>query len=967
MHRAFALLLLGLAFAAAPWSSSRVLAQSLTVDGRTDQQNAAELERLYAQSGTTRDPEEQLELVRKALEIEAELKFWPLHDPRDYVKAVLYFRRGGAYEVRRRGSRADNLEQSILAYRTARDLYVSPPLYYGEAWALTQIRLGNVLRKRIRGDRAENLEQAIAAYEQAEEVFSTAAAGPYWATLQENLGIAFADRIHGDRAQNIERAIKALAQALTIWTAEASPENWARIQIDLCVAYRKRLRESRSTNLEWAIDACNGALRVFQTRDDFPEQWGAAKHNLGAAYAVRLAGERAENLELAIGAYQEALTAHTQEDFPEEWADIQTDLGVAYSDRLKGEHQANLDLAVAAYRSAVAMLSAVEASPHDHLRTNRLLGEALLEKREWHAARAAFAAGREAFALLFREGVNEAEARDLLDRAGPLFAGAAYAAAEAGDREGALTLVNEGKARLLSVKLRQLLNVPPDKRARYDMLIAQIRELSRLVDATRGRERAEALERLIALRNELNEFVEGFQIRERPGDAIAAARAVVSDGGALVAPIVTKLGTKVLIVTAASEIGTFDLARLTSARLEAIAFGEVPGVLGGWRAQYEKSLRLAWLLRWIQQYESWRKTLPIVLFDAQYKEYKEEFARLNAEWRNAIEEIGDLGRFFVGDLQAALAGLGVRPGARLIFMPTGALGHLPLGLARESPDKPALAESYEIIYAPNLLALNAAREHIALGASPSATVIANPKGDLPFAEMEAAVVLAHFPPDARKILKRPDATREAVLSELAISNYWHFATHGKFSWEDARKSELVLSGGESLTVRELVEWTDGPGLPRLVTLSACESGLYDIRNNSDEFTGFPAAFLFLGAAGVLSTLWSVDDRATMLLMARFYDLHRDEGYAPPAALKEAQRWLRTASTDQLLAYARSRLDADTFAILEETFQNENIEVRHGVVIDLTEEIANQLATPHPPKAPRFAHPYYWAAFIYDGL
>jgi hypothetical protein len=35
--------------------------------------------------------------------------------------------------------------------------------------------------------------------------------------------------------------------------------------------------------------------------------------------------------------------------------------------------------------------------------------------------------------------------------------------------------------------------------------------------------------------------------------------------------------------------------------------------------------------------------------------------------------------------------------------------------------------------------------------------------------------------------------------------------------------------------------------------------------------------MMLGAAGVLSTLWQVDDRATMPLMAKFYELHRLSG------------------------------------------------------------------------------------------
>ena len=47
--------------------------------------------------------------------------------------------------------------------------------------------------------------------------------------------------------------------------------------------------------------------------------------------------------------------------------------------------------------------------------------------------------------------------------------------------------------------------------------------------------------------------------------------------------------------------------------------------------------------------------------------------------------------------------------------------------------------------------------------------------------------------------------------------------------------------------------------------------------------GLPAAFLELGAGGVIGSLWEVSDLATALLMARFYELHIDKGLAPAMA------------------------------------------------------------------------------------
>ena len=62
-----------------------------------------------------------------------------------------------------------------------------------------------------------------------------------------------------------------------------------------------------------------------------------------------------------------------------------------------------------------------------------------------------------------------------------------------------------------------------------------------------------------------------------------------------------------------------------------------------------------------------------------------------------------------------------------------------------------------------------------------------------------------------------------------------------------------MHGEAPLSVGRLLD-TEGLGRPRLVVLSACETGLFDINRNPDEFIGLPGTFTALGAAGVLGTL-----------------------------------------------------------------------------------------------------------------
>jgi CHAT domain-containing protein len=341
---------------------------------------------------------------------------------------------------------------------------------------------------------------------------------------------------------------------------------------------------------------------------------------------------------------------------------------------------------------------------------------------------------------------------------------------------------------------------------------------------------------------------------------------------------------------------------------------------------------------------------------------------------------------FVGRLEGALAERGVQSGARVVWLPAGALGLLPLGLARDSAGEAPLMEKYELVSVPSLEALMQAVRQAAQATTPSLAAAVNPTGEdpsltLPFTEIEGAIVASHFPALGTVIVDKSTATPRATLAALAGKTYWHFSTHGAFNWEDARQSGLMMRQGETLTVGALLDAEGRLARPRLVVLSACETGLYDTSHNADEFIGLPATFMQLGAAGVLATLWQVDDLATSLLMAKFYDLHLGQGMSPPSALKGAQSWLRGATTPELIAYgkaaaAKAKLEASKLAELDAAFglQRRTKLARFAATWDnlhkrsITSDGAPASLGSVPTYATRpFAHPYYWGGFMYVGL
>ena len=101
----------------------------------------------------------------------------------------------------------------------------------------------------------------------------------------------------------------------------------------------------------------------------------------------------------------------------------------------------------------------------------------------------------------------------------------------------------------------------------------------------------------------------------------------------------------------------------------------------------------------------------------------------------------------------------------------------------------------------------------------------------------------------------------------------------------------------------------------------------------------------------------MDDKATALLMARFYQnlLGRRAGLSQPMpkarALDEAKRWLRELTVDAV---------GSELAALD-----------RGTVRPLVDEVDGPApraasSSPRPTGVRPYAHPYYWASFILIG-
>jgi CHAT domain-containing protein len=776
-----------------------------------------------------------------------------------------------AYNNRIRGERTENLEQAISCYQNALRFYTKDA--FSQQWAMLQNNLGTAYSARILGDRSANLEQAIICHQNALKIYTYNAFPVGWAMIQHNLGVAYRSRIEGEQADNLDRAIAYFRLSLRVRTRSDFAEEWADTQKNLGIVYSERQRGTRSKNLERAINYLQNALQIF-TRTDFPGKWAETQKNLGVSYWQRLEGQRAENLEKAIACYQNALQVYNQTEFPETWAETQNALAVAYRNNTLGERKQNLEKAIDCCQAALQVRTP-DAFPYFHAETQLNLGLIYQENQQLEFAYSAFAAAIDIVESLWSEIFSGGVAkRKLAEEWHLLYLNIVEVCLELAVAEPyyiakAIAYVERSKTKtLVELILSRDLNriFPPEVASELQQIQDEIIQRQNCIQfggAANSIELAQSLQKLWQQRRQIqNRYLavgSGFDLSSFCKNLDCHTSIIewfVADGKFLT-----------FILTPKDPSLAPDSREIASSNF--LSFEE-----NQWRLSVCQSTTEDWqsLTTWLEGY---------------LRDYYEDKNR----WHEQLMlRLGQLSKIL--HLERIIEQL-PKSCDRLVLIPHRYLHFLPLHALPLSSNSPIDLFNGGVRYAPScqLLQLAQTRQR------PDLTdflAIQNPTEDLAYAELEVRGIRDKF--DVSFVFQKTEATK-SVISNNNLKNIHciHFACHGFFDLVSPSRSGLQLADG-LLTLEEIFS-LDLPHT-RLVTLSACETGLSDLDSISDEYTGLPSGFLYAGTPSVVSSLWEVNDISTTFLITKFYENWK-QGLSVAVALNLAQSWLRDATGDEL--------------------------------------------------------------------
>jgi CHAT domain-containing protein len=859
--------------------------------------------------------------------------------------ATLQNQLGNAYLKRIRGGRAENLETAITYFKAALDVYKHEDKNFREQWATIQNNLGEAYRNRIRGEKPKNLETAITYFKAALEVHTPKDFPQEWVRLQNNLGLAYSECIWWKNSDYLEAAINCYLDVLKVCAAQVFLQEWANAQRNLGDAYRMSLRTQRENEKteRWraAIDCYLAALHVYK-REDSSEQWAVIQNNLGNAYFENIWGKREECREAAIRHYLAALEVYTPKTFRERWARIKNNLGLTYIEIIKETKPETLEAAISCFKDALKVRTS-QAFPENYIETQYNLGLTYQAALQFSNAYAAFAAAIDTVESRRVEMVSgDGVKQKLAEQYHRIYQQMVKVCLELDYYDQAIEYVERSKARnlvelLANKDLYPKCDLYPNPET-YQIHCNQLNQLRREIPAKQ---------------HELEILISSWESEERYHDEIQRRRQELNHLKQQQAQLLR-------------EINQVDSSFTFTEKVEPIPFSDIQSLTNKNSAIVQWYITGNQILTFIITRHN---PHPIVLpsspedmkaLEEWDKEYRDSYHQQKSKWiTDLASQLQRLAQILhIDDILTCIHDIFEEKGARcdrLILIPHRFLHLFPLhALPLATGDFLCDRFPSSVGYAPScqLLQLTQKRERPDFS---NFFAIQNPTDDLLYTNLEVESIRSSF--HSTQVLVKQAATKTALNAsqDLPLAHCNHFSCHGEFNLTSPLESALLLADKERLSLGEIF----GLNLNqcRLVTLSACETGLSDPTSVSDEYISLPSSFLYAGSPSVVSSLWTVNDLSTAFLMLKFYENFQSsqkQAGDVAVALNQAQQWLRNLTIEKLDRFLNQH---------KPQLDRVEAQLRPGQRL-IFQESLKQIRQRQPLP---FANPYYWAAFTATGL
>ncbi|MBA2250260.1 MAG: CHAT domain-containing protein, partial [Chitinophagaceae bacterium] len=230
---------------------------------------------------------------------------------------------------------------------------------------------------------------------------------------------------------------------------------------------------------------------------------------------------------------------------------------------------------------------------------------------------------------------------------------------------------------------------------------------------------------------------------------------------------------------------------------------------------------------------------------------------------------------------------------RVAIVPSGLLCFVPfhsLSFKDQQGQVQYFGEEKQVFYVNKITTVTNGRNHVMNDLK--IVAVGNADHSLQNAETEVKSLQQDFP--TAVVYVGDAATKKNVLGTQGEYNILHLATHGILDYSNAENSYLVFASDKQngddgkLMIHDIYKIGNLRRF-KMVTLSACETAV--VKNIVD---GWPistaSAFIEVGVPTVIASLWKVDDKATSLLMEKFYENMKTMDKV--AALQNAQMYLR---------------------------------------------------------------------------